>query len=308
MHDIHRSAACSAAGAHSRVGTVLTLLRDTIYLARQDMRAGRPKGRAGRLYRLVAYLFHESRRVVLRVGSVVLVSHPKSGRTWLRYMLDQLGIHVEYSHRPAERPLPGGWRGKRLILLHRDPRDAAISYWFQLTKRDRVFSGTLSDFLRDPELGLESLIRFNLTWKQEIDRSEVGLILSYEGLHADTAAELGRAVAFITERYPQPARLFEAVAAAGFDAMRALEQSGRGGRLYGVALEPVDPADPETYKTRDGRIGGWRSRFSSADAAYALSLLNRYDYFEAMRGVRGARPGPMAVSARRLVRIRRDRP
>lgn len=234
------------------------------------------------LHTSLARLLHEGRRIALSNGDTIVVSHPKSGRTWLRYMLDHLGIHLAYTHQRPATPLPPGWEGKKIIFLHRDPRDTAVSHWFARTKRrPGGYSGPLSELLRDPELGLAAVVRLNLFWRERLGR-EGGLILSYEALHADTLGELRRAVAFARGHAgPEPA-LREAVAAGRFDNMRAVEASGRGARLYGDVLEPADPADPDSYKTREGQIGGWRRHFTGADAAFADKLLEDCDYFRRM--------------------------
>ena len=71
----------------------------------------------------MARLFNEGRRIALSDRHAIVVSYPKSGRTWLRYMLDHLGIHLIYSHQRPAAQLPAGWEAKKIILLHRDPRD-----------------------------------------------------------------------------------------------------------------------------------------------------------------------------------------
>ena len=224
---------------------------------------------------------HALRRIAFRTRGVILVSIGKSGRTWLRVMLDHLGIYIQYTHVGGRLEVPRTLNG-RLIHLHRDPRDTIVSAWYQHRKRRGDYSGTLAEFLRDPAMGLEARVGFNLFWAEHVSRSG-GLVTSYERLHADTAAELGRIVAFITGAAMSEARLVEAVAAGSFERMRALEASGEGARLYGPALAPGDPHDPDTYKTREGRIGAWRIHFSPADSAFAEALLNERDYFRRMR-------------------------
>jgi hypothetical protein len=226
-------------------------------------------------------LYHEGRRTALSDPDTVVVSYPKSGRTWLRYMLDQLGIHLTYSHQRPAAPLPAGWQGKRIIFLHRDPRDTSVSHWFALARRGSGYGGSLSELLRDPEHGLASVVRNNLFWRELLDRGS-GLVLRYEALHADTQRELGRAVAFVRGDPGPEAALREAVAAGRFDNMHAIEVSGRGARLYGDVLEPGDPADPDSYKTREGRVGAWRKHFTRTDAAFADNLLGGCDYYRRM--------------------------
>lgn len=271
-----------------RLPTLLDLVRGT---ASHIRRLGAPHHRGKRVERLcqhLAALFAEGRRVALRDTGAVVLSWPKSGRTWLRYMLDQLGIHLEYSHQRESGAFPAGWDRKRIILLHRDPRDTTVSHWFAVTRRGGGYRGSLSDFLRDPEAGLERAMLFNLFWKERLDLggggAGGGLTLSYEGLHADTAVELERAVAFLRGPAVPEEKLRRAVAAGRFENMHAVESSGLGARLYGDVLAPDDPADPESFKTREGRVGGWRRHFSPADAAFADALLARHDYLGRMLG------------------------
>jgi hypothetical protein len=274
-------------------------LADLLYGAGSRLRRlGAPRHRGRRIEKLglvVAWLLAEARRIALRKTGVVVLSWPKSGRTWLRYMLDRLGIHVEYTHQREAGPFPAGWERKRILFLHRDPRDATISNWFANTRRGGGYEGSLSDFLRDPEDGLERAMRFNLFWKERLTREGRGLTLSYEGLHADTAGELGLAAAFLRGRAVREKALRRAVAAGRFENMRAVELSGRGEGLYGDSLAPFDPADPDSFKTREGRVGSWRRHFSPADAAFAEALLTRHDYFRRMQDP--VRDDPIAAPA-----------
>jgi hypothetical protein len=221
---------------------------------------------------------HNLRRIFLRARGVVVVSTPKSGRTWLRYMLDRLGLHVQYTHAFGRLEVPKDLP-PRLILLHRDPRDTVVSAWYQHCKRRRDYSGDLSSFLRDPALGIEQRILFNLFWAEQAF-ARGGCVISYEALHADTATELARVARFVGGCDPDPACITAAVESGAFEQMRALEASGVGAALYGNALRPVDPSDPESYKTREGKVGGWVSHFDACEAAFADELIQRHEYFD----------------------------
>ena len=107
----------------------------------------------------------------------IVVSFPKSGRTWLRVMLDALGIACEYTHDTSSyedalifeemRCCEPHYQNRVVIFIHRDPRDTVVSGFFQLTKRlarRRTYVGDLSDFVRDPRHGIEKIVRFNLAW------------------------------------------------------------------------------------------------------------------------------------------------
>jgi hypothetical protein len=237
----------------------------------------------GEVQRTLILFYHNVRKIVFRTRDVVLISTPKSGRTWLRFMLDEVGIHIQYTHlggrleRPQDLP-------SRAIHLHRDPRDTVTSAWFQHSKRSRDYDGHFSDFLRDPVLGLEQRVRFNLFWAMCVSESG-GCVTSYERLHADTPNEVRRILQFIKGKTPREEMVRKAVAAGDFQRMRAVEASGKGARLYGFALAPADPADPETYKTREGRVGAWEAHFSEMDKAFANDVLQNHDYFDRMRQI-----------------------
>jgi hypothetical protein len=259
---------------------------ETAYLLRHtggklyDLRRSDFRGRRlARFLALCSGAARELRRMALRDTRTIVVSYPKSGRTWLRFMLDSIGIHLRYDHHQGLLVIPPPWGRKKLIFLHRDPRDTALSYWFELTKRRPTHALTLSQLLREPSQGLARIVDYNLFWSAAVRSSGRGLITSYEALKCDTESELGRIVEFINGERCGPAALRSAVAAGAFDRMRALEQSGRGTALYGGPLDPQDPGDPDTYKTRRGIVGGWREAFSPSDARYAQELLEARDYF-----------------------------
>jgi sulfotransferase family protein len=215
----------------------------------------------------------------------VVVSYPKSGRSWLRYMLDRMDIRLHYTHDAAENLPPRRYDelvisrrllGKRVIFLMRDPRDTAVSAWFHETRRNRRFRGELSDFLRDPYRGLEKILCFNLMWLGAADRFEKFATLTYEDLHSDAVAELKRIARFVGEDGPDDDRIAAAIEAARFDNMHRLEASGEGAAIYGSKLAPADPDDADSYKTRRGIVGGWRDYFSPGDEAFADEVLRRY--------------------------------
>lgn len=205
-------------------------------------------------------------------------------------MLDALEVRPEFSHagssesagRTAEALLagPAYWHRRPVLFLLRDPRDTALSAYYQATRRARVFDDSLPEFLRDPRFGMEKIIRFHLLWLDSADRFPAFLPLQYEAFRSDTAEALARAAAFLAGRPPEPAAVAAAVAAGSFERMRRLELSGAGADGFGVSLTPGDPSDPESYKTRRGLVGGWREAFTPEDRAFAQVLLSEQRYSE----------------------------
>ena len=213
----------------------------------------------------------------VRPGEPIVISYPKSGRTWLRYMLAELGVSAAYTHGPKE-----GLRidvermlRNRVVHLRRDPRDTVVSAWFHETSRKKRFDGSLEEFLRHPHFGIGAVCAFNDDWLRLAGEPNL-LLVTYEDLHRDPAGQLTRVAAHLTGSEPDPAAVAAAVQAGQFPRMRAEELSGRGQERFGDSLTPGDRADPSTFKTRRGVVGGWRDYFDRDDAEYAAAVMSRY--------------------------------
>jgi hypothetical protein len=229
----------------------------------------------------------------------VVVSFPKSGRNWLRVMLHELGVAPAFSHagsehvhrRTAEEIAPGTPAPERRILfLHRDPIDTAVSGYHQATKRVGNFEGSISEFIRDPRHGLEKTILFNRMWIERLRDRPNSFLLSYEELTRDPVRELTSAALFFGAR-PAPAEIARVVEENRFERMQARERSGELSRIHGSVLAPKDPEDPDSFKVRRGRIGGYADELSEADVAWARETVRRLGREDAPAGRPGGRPG-----------------
>ena len=234
-------------------------------------------------------------------GKAALISYPKSGRTWVRFMLNSAGIDLVYDHAGAENrdgrrfeqiaTIPKRWRRWRVIFLFRDPRDTAVSSFFQASKRvkrSRRFSGDLHQFIRDPRYGIEKIARFNLLWMHSAPIFRDFMSLSYEDLHADTEGELSRLVAFATKSGPDPSTIARAVDEGCFDRLRAVELTLGSRKDEQARLGGGEASDPESLKARRGKVMGWTDYFSEEDSSFADSVLARLDYDARMASLRRA--------------------
>lgn len=237
----------------------------------------------------------------------VCISHPKSGRTWLRVMLDALDVAVNYTHLDTN-PNRETWgrhfkhldvpraEGK-IIFLHRDPRDTAVSYYHHMMKREqisfrrqalywmtgRIPSKNMFDFVRSPRFGIEKIIVFNLACAEHLD----AFPLSYEYLHADTVGCLVGIAKFL--EYNLAFEKIESVAKDNtFEKMRKREATG----AYNVRiLQPRDANDPNSFKVRRGKIGSWRDEMDDETQEFANQILKRYGYFERLAQLLGSQSG-----------------
>lgn len=255
------------------------------------------------------YGFHRS--------PIHVVSYPKSGRTWLRFALDvALREHFGLQDRTvnalelnrlarSDRRLPSirfshdddphtkraeeltttkrAYRSKRVVFLARDPRDVVVSSYYQHTRRaprfgDPTFGGSMADFVRDPVFGIETIIAFMNIWMRNSDTPADFLLLRYEDMVADFEREIDRVLRFVGVELSRAAVL-SAVEASTFESMQAMERSDS---LGAGRLRPADPSDPDSFKVRKAKIGGYVDELPAAERVFVdrslASLDQRFGY------------------------------
>ena len=129
-----------------------------------------------------------------------VISFPKSGRTWLRVMLDTLNVPATYTHAKSGNgfglhftKLNTSLQKKynKIIFLHRDPRDVVVSAFYQKSyRREEGYEDSLKNFIRSPNYGIEKIIRFNQMWIQLADKRPHTKVISYEELKTDAVSTL----------------------------------------------------------------------------------------------------------------------
>jgi hypothetical protein len=97
------------------------------------------------------------------------------------------------------------------------------------------------------------------------------IVVRYEDMRADPEGALGRVLTFLGTP-GSDAQIRDAVAYAAYDNMKQLEQS-RVFWLSGLRLRPGDRANPQSYKVRRAKIGGWRDYFDDGEVAAIDALL-----------------------------------
>jgi hypothetical protein len=255
-----------------------------------------------------------SRAADLSGGDAIVVSIPKSGRTWLRTFLsayfcaryqypfsldltkynDPRIPRVIYSHDLFEHRTKGRWwdraRGKflipaselrrtQIILLVRDPRDAFVSHYVQLTRPTAEAPGELKtkragEMLRDSLLGIGQIVRTMNDWLFEFgDRPNVTLV-RYEDLRSRPAEEFGRVLAAIGEQQVSQEHLDAALRFSEFTNMKKLEAASA---FDSKILQPRDMNDPESFNVRRGRIGGYADYLGASDIEYANEAMSALD-------------------------------
>ncbi len=237
----------------------------------------------------------------LRMADCVVVSWGKSGRTWFRLMLSRFyqtthglpdGSFLEFDNLHAIRPqIPkvffthgnylrdytGNWdskadfRDRKVLLLVRDPRDVAVSQFFQWKFRMRPAKKVLNDypahgadlsifeFVMNHDAGLGRIVDFFNGWARELPLMHDMMVIRYEDMRRDPEGVLRDVVAFLGTPGTEAA-VKDAVAFAAYENMKKLEED-KAFAASGRRLRPGDRDNPESFKVRRAKVGGYRDYF-----------------------------------------------
>lgn len=220
----------------------------------------------------------------MRLQGLAIVSFPKSGRTWLRFMLDQLGISPRFTHENADRGASLEYMRenirlsphRRVIFLHRNPLDTVVSYYNHAKYvtdwpyRPDDLPETLSEFLRHPRMGIRYILEFNRAWLEAGDCFDDFLPITYEQLRDDPIAGLRQVVDFCEVVRVSDRAIRKAVEKGRFERMRALEEAGKLAEAFPGTFAESN-ADPRSRKVRSGKIGGYRDALSDEDIDFCVA-------------------------------------
>jgi Sulfotransferase domain len=227
----------------------------------------------------------------------IFVSYPKSGRTWLRVIFDELGVRLKYTHdgMGASKLHPfvkrnhctrRSYKKKPVVFLTRDPRDTVVSAYFHQKLRMCDYDNAMSEFIRDPLHGVEKIVRYNLTWLERGPRLPAFLPITYEQTSDNCFSVVRKVVDFLGCEL-RDTDIERIVAGNTFDKMHERESGGEYRQRYDWAISPGDPDNPESFKTRRGKSGGFVDYLSVVDIIYCDEILNRYKYYERIKEVIG---------------------
>ena len=196
-----------------------------------------------------------------------------------------------YERAVGDRLQPGAQdaalRRKPVVFLARNPLDIAVSWYFQFTRRqsghkqelinaelsapvDRR-AATMWDMVRHREIGLPSLIAFLNHWDEAQQHLDHTLLTSYEALRADPGKVLGAITRLMGDSFSDD-EIADAVDFASFDNLRKMEGAGFF-RLGGLTLRNAN--DPDSFKVRRAKVGGYRDYFDAAQVAELEALVAR---------------------------------
>jgi Sulfotransferase domain len=241
----------------------------------------------------------------LSEADAVVISYPKSGRTFVRAMLARLyerrfGIdersllelpslrpapagvpRVLFSHggdamrRPDEIHVdPADYKRKKVVLIARHPGDIAVSRYHHLkhrsrdTARQRLADQPLEPFVWTEQGGIPSIV----TFLNQFAALPGVTILRYEDFLAepvDTLKSLAEAVG-LTVSADDLADAIE------FGSLPNLKRLEREGYFTSARLRQARKGDEQSSKVRKGTSGGYREQLGEAAAARIDGYLNEH--------------------------------
>ena len=230
-----------------------------------------------------------------------LVSFPKTGRTWLIYMINQIKEQSNHrlkkekyfifkEHDNSEIILEDGtrndpldifkftsrfrYRRGKVIFLVRDPRDVIVSHFHQVTKRAKnpfIFN-SISEFVKDDVLGFKRIVHFYNLWHYQQHKPTDFLLIKYEDLLDNGVQTLSGITSFLNISITTN-DLQDIYHQSSSDKMRKKEKVNQleGFNDFGKSRNQL--------KVRNARIGGYKSELSEEDILYCnkeMKNLNTY--------------------------------
>lgn len=225
----------------------------------------------------------------------IVLSFPKSGRTWLRYFL---ALYISKVYKTdIDTELKGKSKSpiisfshnyfdtfqddiknniyitekkildkKKLIFLVRHPLDTQVSFYYHKKERQGMWKSDINYFFISNIYGIEKQSEFVLKLLELYRQHHDSLLLRYENIHKNRQKEFNRLVKFIFGNVNKNA-LKWAIENSTFNKMQQIEMKLAKKNKYkyrlGVEGEQKWNKDKNSLKVRKGKIGSYKDELDS---------------------------------------------
>lgn len=228
-------------------------------------------------------------KILTETADVLFLSFPKSGRTWIRFFIAkyiELNFNLEFNlELPHQNKLPNlffthnyfdiyqGHPGipeilfrelleqKKIILIIRDPRDVAVSFYFQKSLRENKQLPNIDEFVLSDIYGIERQSEFVLKLINFFnEKPDNKLLVTYEGLKQSPVVNFERIVEFIFGAYDDEV-LTKAVKLSDFKQMKSFEIELSKTAKDKTELDRIGSSDwknSNALKVRNGKSGSYK--------------------------------------------------
>ena len=220
----------------------------------------------------------------------LLLSYPKSGRTWVfsmlgkyvsleqglgdidivRYATENLPLtksHAGFSiqgNLKQDRKRADSFDPEKIILLTRNPYDTVLSFYHDAKGRYN-YSGDLESFIRHPKYGANNLKRYT----EYVDSRDPRHIFSYEDIQKNTFEEMKR-ILEILEQPVVDSTLNDAIEFCAADNLREQEQLYRKDKSKGVNMK----SEGDMVKVRKAKVGSYKEEMTQEQINYIKGVMN----------------------------------
>lgn len=258
---------------------------------------------------VVSYVNDYLSRSIPKSRKNVIVSYPKSGRTWLEQLIIHVVIenyelkdsHVEHfneliaKHNDIKIPYVllthaySSWEdlyildeneickvdkqsqaGEKTLFLYRDPRDVLVSSYYHLRYRNGIHWISPSDMINNPIVGLHKIVRFMNEWLTYTLQNNNCMMLSFEEIKADSMKALNKVCEYFDIKSEEGAQK-KAIEKCSFEAMQGKEKNNL---FKSPRLKMIDSNQPESSKVRSGKVGSYLGFFSADEVKAINNIIN----------------------------------
>lgn len=241
----------------------------------------------------------------LKNTDFLIMSFPKCGRTWLKLLITRFlqlnyglelnkkilePIHltelyssipvIKFDHGLFGNPLEMtpdelkdfkfDFTDKKIIILVREPKDVLISSYFHKKFRNE-FSGdvnynkSLTEFLTEGKSVLDVFLKYYQKFYNCKNKARKILLIRYEDFHDKPHLELTKICEFIGIKEINQNNIKKAVEFSSFNNMHMMEKTNE---FNTSVLQPGDEQNPESFKTRRGKVGGYIDYMTSDEIEF----------------------------------------